>query len=217
MDPHWQALNCFLLFACLFSLVQSPALAYAAGKPIPFIWPLRYTAVVEELVIDASTGPNGIQGVGLIYTDYSLPAQRTDELWNASTLLNTSFGNLGLRSDQHLSFAEKQYFSYFNASGGFCSALPLGIFNRTAFTEDTFVGEVTYNNISAFRWNATFSVFGMDVVYELIADQTSLLPLFQQMRGPPNSVLEYNSARYVEFTEVSSPFDKTIFAIPPFC
>jgi hypothetical protein len=133
-----------------------------------------------------------------------------------TSLSGSDFGNLGLSGDQHLIFEHIQYFSYYNSSGFFCTMTPFGIFDQYMFNEDTFVGATEFSGVQAWEWSANLTIVGMDIIYNLIASQDTMFPLYTQMTGPPNSALEFNSATYNKF-EVIDKFTDGIFTTPIGC
>ena len=76
--------------------------------PVPengYEFPERFSAIATGFVWDALVGLDEPgESVGYMYTDYSIPAQRVDEVWNYTSILGTHFGARGISSDTHLFF-----------------------------------------------------------------------------------------------------------------
>ena len=82
-----------------------------------YTFPFRYTTFASGWVSDGLVGHHKAYVTGTMYTDYSLKISRIDEVWNRTSIYNTSlFDEYGIISDTHL-FKEKiGYFWWINTT-----------------------------------------------------------------------------------------------------
>lgn len=74
----------------------------ARERSSPFCFCRRWKAIAQYTVSDAFLDMRIAEGLAYMYTDYTIEAQRVDELWNLPSIYGTPMYGIGIVADHHL-------------------------------------------------------------------------------------------------------------------
>jgi len=213
----------FLLRTAVLSLLVTLVVVCCcvpAALSINYTFPTRFQYYASGWATDAFVGGKNATVVGFVFTDYSIPAQRVDEIWNMSSVFGTTLYNLGITSDHHLYFADKQYYFYNNGTDNVCEPLKIGIIP----TQDAFSNDTTYNGTAFFNGELAnefvILLFKIPKVtlsfYVSVATNT---PLGMFIQGVPTIDITTTAVYWHDFQVLDGPFPSQIplFQIPSYC
>jgi len=187
-----------------------------------YTYPLRYEAQISFWVSDAYVNNQQAKGLAFQYADYSIPAQRTDELFNTSSVFGTPFYYAGILSDTHLVLDNFQYYFYTNDSGLECFGLPIGIFPQNLFSDPSnYHGNVVYNGIECAVYIVVgYNITGIKVNITLLVSTKFNMPVSIQIQGVPGTFIGTSVGDYIYFNEVASfsnNLENALFSPPQGC
>jgi len=187
-----------------------------------YTYPLRFEAQSSFWVSDLYVDNQKARGLAFIYTDYTIPAQRVDELFNTSSVYGTPLYDAGILSDTHLELDNYQYYFYTNDSGLVCFGIPFGLFPQNLFANpDTYFGDVIYNGIPCAGYIVkNFPILGLAINITLLVGKASEQPVSIQIQGVPGSMIGDSVGDYIYFQEITSfpsKLENALFSPPNGC
>eukprot|EP01100_Stratorugosa_tubuloviscum_P010253 TRINITY_DN437_c0_g2_i1.p1 TRINITY_DN437_c0_g2~~TRINITY_DN437_c0_g2_i1.p1 ORF type:complete len:221 (+),score=91.59 TRINITY_DN437_c0_g2_i1:102-764(+) len=212
-------LSILLLFIILNIINSNLVLIHTSNNPI-YQFPNKWQANVQGWVADGLTNHEPAISTGFFFSDYTIQSQRVDEVWNLTSIHGTDIYNLGILSDTHLFYPESAYFYYTNSSGQFCSLSATGYLSQNMFaSEDSFIGETTYNNVKVYQFSSSYSTGILkNVNITLYVSTISQKPIAFVV---PNigRFFDGSVVNFITFDEVKGnfPFQNDLFNPPSYC
>eukprot|EP01096_Ripella_sp_DP13-Kostka_P010304 TRINITY_DN4030_c0_g1_i1.p1 TRINITY_DN4030_c0_g1~~TRINITY_DN4030_c0_g1_i1.p1 ORF type:complete len:207 (-),score=73.69 TRINITY_DN4030_c0_g1_i1:86-706(-) len=181
----------------------------------------RWQATTQGWVSDGFVDHQKASVLGFLYTDYQFGGgvQRVDEVWNATSIYNTTLGNLGITADTHLFYlngTKSDYFFNTPQNGQTCWKSPSGMVAQNQFSSaNTYKGNATVNGVATYHFRSSFppplSKLGLD----LFVSVASGIPV--QMVVPAfGSFFGGSVVNFITFQEVSS-LPEYLFVPPAVC
>lgn len=175
--------------------------ALCDGAP-SFTFPDRFSARVGGWVRDAFVDDRVAYSTGFQHTDYTLGYQRTDEIWDVTSINGTTLWNSGIRSDTHLFLGsgptDAAFMWYQGATTGapVCLKTPTGLLAKDAFASpSSYVGSGIVNGVPVDVFNGTLA-FVFNVTLWVSRADKSPVQLFvgpnPQFGGWKGSFVQYS-------------------------
>lgn len=193
------------------------------GDTPTYTFPLRYTTFASGWVSDGLVDHHKAYVTGTMYTDYALNISRIDEVWNRTSIYNTSLYNeWGVISDTHL-FKEKiGYFWWINTTSSEnqnqCKISATGLLDRYTFSDpNTYIGESLYNNINCYTFRSSTKIppnTEMETTF-YVSIQTKI-PIAMVVSNI-TSFFDGTVVEYLMFNEQTQSFPQELFEIPSYC
>ena len=121
-----------------------------------YIFPTRYEATTYGWVSDGFVNHEKAYVIGYMYTDYTQQIQRIDEIWNITSIINTTLYNThGIIADSHLFKQNYGYYWFINTNTleNQCWISASGMLDQYTFANaSNYQGDATYNGIECYKF-----------------------------------------------------------------